>query len=114
MVVLNSQTGKFVSIAAIGDGPDAAAFDPALNRIYSSNGEGTLTVIQEDSKGHFKVIKTLNTMKGARTMALDLKTHHLFLPGAEYGDKPEPSAENPHPRASIKPGTFVVIEVAPE
>ena len=67
---------------------DAAAFDPALKRAYSSNGDGTLTVVQEEDKGKFKVIENVNTMKGARTIGLDLKTHHIFLPDAEYGDKP--------------------------
>lgn len=113
MVILSSETGKVVSIVAIGEGPDAAAFDPALKRAYSSNGDGTLTVVQED-KGQFKVLDNLNTMKGARTMAVDLKTHHIFLPDAEFGEKPQPTPENPHPRAPIKPGTFILIEVAPE
>ncbi len=114
MVILNAQTGTVVNTLAIGDGADAAAFDPLLKRVYSSNGDGTLTVVQEDDKGNFKVIENLQTTKGARTMGLDEKTHHIFLPAAEYGDKPEPTKENPHPRPSIKPGTFIIIEVAPE
>ena len=114
MVILDTKTGKVVTTVPIGDGPDAATFDPELQRAYSSNGEGTLTVVQEDNKGGFKVIQNLATQKGARTMGLDLKTHHLFLPAAEYGDKPQPTAENPHPRASIKSGSFVIIEVAAE
>jgi DNA-binding beta-propeller fold protein YncE len=111
MVILDDQTGKVVATMPIGDGPDAAAFDPELKRAYSSNGDGTLTVIQEEGNNRFQVLENVSTMKGARTMGLDLKTHRIYLPAAEYGDKPQPTAENPHPRAPVKPGTFIVIEV---
>jgi YVTN family beta-propeller protein len=113
MIILNAVNGAIVATPAIGEGPDAATFDPGLNRAYSSNGDGTLTIIQEGDKGTFQVLENLTTQKGARTMGLDLKTHHIFLPAAEYGEKPQPTAENPHPRPAIKPGTFVIIEVAP-
>lgn len=114
MVILDDQTGKVVATPAIGDGPDAAAFDPGLKRAYSSNGDGYLTVVQEEGKDKFKVLENVSTMKGARTMGVDLKTHRIYLPAAEYGDKPQPTADNPHPRAPIKPGTFIVIEVGQE
>jgi DNA-binding beta-propeller fold protein YncE len=114
MVILNAETGKVITTVPIGEGPDAAAFDPILKRAYSSNGEGTLTVVQEDEQGGFKVLDNVKTMKGARTMGVDLKTHHVFLPAAEFGEKPQATADNPHPRPSIKSGTFVIVEVAPK
>ena len=111
MVVLDAENGKVVGKVAIGDGPDAAGFDPELKRAYSSNGEGTITVVQENGPNDFKVIETVTTQKGARTMALDTKTHHLYLSAAEYGDKPEATKENPHPRPAIKSGSFVILDV---
>lgn len=114
MVIVNAETGKVVTTVKIGDGPDAAAFDPELNRAYSSNGEGTLTVVQEESADKFKVLENLKTQKGARTMALDTKNHHIYLAAAEYGDKPEATKDNPHPRPAIKTGSFVIVDVEPE
>ncbi|HKC67411.1 MAG TPA: YncE family protein, partial [Bacteroidia bacterium] len=58
-----------------------------------------------------KVLQTLETQKGARTIVLNKTTHQLYLPTAEYGARPEPTKENPHPRAKIKPGTFTVLVV---
>jgi DNA-binding beta-propeller fold protein YncE len=113
MMVLDAENGKVVTKVPIGDGPDAAGFDPALNRAYSSNGEGTLTVVQEESADKFKVLENLPTKKGARTMAVDTKNHHIYLAAAEYGDKPEATKDNPHPRPAIKAGTFIIIDVEP-
>ena len=114
MIVLDAESGKVVSTIAIGDGPDAAGFDHELKRAYSSNGDGTLTVVQEVSANEFKVLQNVPTHKGARTMALDTKTHHIYLSSAEYGEKPEPTADNPHPRPKIKDGSFVILDVAPQ
>jgi DNA-binding beta-propeller fold protein YncE len=112
MVVVDAETGKVVATPAIGEGPDAAGFDPELKRAYSSNGEGTISVIQEVSPNEFKVLETVATQKGARTMALDTETHHIYLSAAEYGDKPEATTDNPHPRPAIKSGSFIIIDVA--
>jgi DNA-binding beta-propeller fold protein YncE len=112
MVVMNAENGHIITTVPIGEGPDACAFDPDLNRIYSSNGDGTITVVQEVSASEFKVIETIPTQKGARTMAVDTKTHHLYLPAAEYGEKPEATSDNPHPRPKIKSGSFVILDVA--
>ena len=113
MVVVDSQTGEVITTVKIGKNVDGAAFDPVLKRIYSSNGEGTMTVVQEESKDHFSVLTTVPTQRGARTISLSEKTHRLFLPTAEYGPAPEATPENKRPRPSIKPGTFVVLEVEP-
>jgi DNA-binding beta-propeller fold protein YncE len=112
MVILDAENGKIIATPAIGEGPDAAGFDPELHRAYSSNGEGSISVIQEVSPNEFKLLETVPTQKGARTMALDTKTHHIYLSAAEYGGKPEATKENPHPRPAIKAGSFVIIDVA--
>ena len=110
---MNAQNGKVVTTLPIGTGPDGAAFDPGKKRAYSSNGEGSITVVQEEGKDKFKVLETVKTQKGARTIAVDTKTHHLFLPTAEYGETPAATADNPKPRPSIKPGSFALLDVAP-
>lgn len=111
MVVTDAVTGKIVTTAPIGDRVDGAEFDPVTKRVFSPNGEGSLTVIQEESKDKFMVIETATTQPGARTIALDKKTHHIFLPTADYDPAPEPTPENPKPRPKIRPGTFVILDI---
>ncbi len=93
----------------IGKGVDANAFDPGTGLAFSSNGEGTLTVVGKDSSGKFQVVGNVPTRKGARTMALDPKTHNVFLPIAEYDPTPAATKENPKPRPPIRPGTFSIL-----
>ena len=113
MVVVDAQSGKVITTLPIGDRVDGVMFDATSKRAYSSNGEGTMTVIQEAAGDKFTVLETVPTRKGARTCAVDQKTHHIFLPTAEYGDAPAATTENPHPRRSVKPGTFVILDVEP-
>lgn len=113
MVVMDALNGKVITTLPIGERVDGAEFDPVLKRAYSSNGDGTLTVVQEAGSNDFKVIENVTTQIGARTCTVDTKTHHIFLPTAEFNPPPEPTGDNPHPRPSIKPGTFVIIDVAP-
>ena len=79
MVVLDAGSGKILASLPIGDGTDAAAFDPDSQNAFSSNGDGTLTVVHEDSPDKFTVTQTLKTMPSARTMTLDPKTHKIWL-----------------------------------
>jgi DNA-binding beta-propeller fold protein YncE len=109
MVVMNADNGKVTATLPIGSGVDATAFDPENGLAFSSNGEGTLTVIHEDSLDKFSVLENVVTQKGARTMALDLKTHRIYLATAEFGDTPTPTKEQPHPRPSVVPGSFVIF-----
>jgi len=111
MTVVDSDSGKMIATLPIGDRVDGAAFDAELGLAFSSNGDGTLTVIQEDSPDKFHVLENATTQIGARTVALDSTTHRLFLVTAQFGPKPEPTAEQPHPRPTIIPGTFVVLVV---
>jgi YVTN family beta-propeller protein len=109
MVVLNADDGKVVANVPIGSGVDAAAFDPETGLAFSSNGEGTLTVVREDSRDKFTVVENAQTQRGARTMALDTKTHQVYLATAEFGPPPAPTPERPRPRPSILPGTFTIL-----
>jgi YVTN family beta-propeller protein len=112
MAVLDADSGKLVATTAIGEGPDAAAFDPELKLAFSSNGEsGTLTVVQEQGNDKYGILETVTTKAGARTMALDDKTHKIYLSDAEFGPAPVATAEHPHPRRSITPGSFQVLVV---
>lgn len=111
MAVVDADSGKLVATVPIGEGPDGVAFDPGTGLAFSANGEGTLTVVREDSPEKFSVVATVTTRRGARTITLDEKTHRLYLPTAEFGPPPSPTAERPHPRPSVVPGSFVVLVV---
>ena len=109
MAVTDAKTGKVITTVKIGDGPDAARFDPATGMVFSSNGKsGTITVAHEDSPDKYTVLDNVPTAPRARTMELDPKTHRLFVVAAEV--KPGiPTTENPHPRATVVPDTFRVL-----
>jgi DNA-binding beta-propeller fold protein YncE len=113
MVVVNAVDGHVITSLPIGGGCDGVKFDPGMKRAYSSNGEGTMTVVQEINKDSFKVLENVPTMPGARTIAVDTRTHHLYLPTAEYNPAPAATTDNPRPRRTMKPGTFVILDVAP-
>jgi len=113
IVIVDSESGKVITTLPIGDGCDGVKFDPELKRIYTSNGEGTMTIIQEEDANTFKVLENLPTQSGARTLAVSLKTHHIYIPTAEFLPAPEATKDNPHPRKSVKPDSFVILEVAP-
>ncbi len=108
MVVSDAEAGKVIATLPIGDGCDGVAFDPATKRAFSSNGEGSITVVQADNKNQFKVIETIATQRGARTITIDKSTHHLYLPTAEFGE-----AKPGERRPPVKPGTFRILDVAP-
>ncbi len=85
MAVMNADTGQVITTLPIGDHVDATAFDPESRLIFNSNGEGTITLIHEDSPDKYSIVETVKTVPKAKTMALDLKTHQLFLSTAEAG-----------------------------
>ena len=105
-VVVNADTGKVVAAPEIGNGPDAAAFDSGTNDFFASCGEGVLTVIHEDSPDKFTVVENVPTKRSARTMGLDLKTHNIFMPAADF-DPPAPGER----RGKMKPDSFVIVVV---
>jgi DNA-binding beta-propeller fold protein YncE len=110
IVVSDADGGKVITTVPIGEGPDAAGFDPGTMRVYSSNGEGTLTVIS-DSADTYKVLENVETQNRARTMALNTKTHHIYLPTSEFMPLHPVKAGMERPRPTPKPGTFVVLDV---
>jgi DNA-binding beta-propeller fold protein YncE len=85
MAVMNADNGKVIATLPIGDHVDATAFDPETRLIFNSNGEGTITVIHQDSPDAYSVVENVKTLPRAKTMALDPKTHQLFLSTAESG-----------------------------
>jgi YVTN family beta-propeller protein len=108
MMVVDAVTGKVITSLPIGDGSDGAAFDPKYRRVYASNGEGTMTVVQIENANSFKVLETVPTQRGARTIALDNTSHHIYLPTAEFEAVPAGSNQRP----AIKPNTFTILDIA--
>lgn len=107
LVVLDAVSGKIVDTLTIGDGCDGVAFDEDRKNIYTSNGEGTITVIHEDNANKYTVLQNVVTKRGARTIALDQKTHLLYLPTAEF----EPLGTGQKGRPKMIPGSFQVLVV---
>jgi YVTN family beta-propeller protein len=109
MIVLDATNGNILGKFPIGR-CDGMAFDPALKQAYSSNGEGTITVVRELSANKFEFVENIPTEPGARTIAVDTYTHKLYLPTAQL--KPvEPTAASPNPRPQQVPGTFHIVVV---
>ncbi len=107
MAIVDADSGKIVASPAIGDGCDATAFDAGLGLAFASAGDGTITVIHEDGADKFSVAQTVSTQKGARTMALDPKTHKLYTVTANVTTIPSPSGGRPERK--VEPGSFVVL-----
>lgn len=107
LVVMDATNGKIVAQLPIGDGCDGAAFDPATKLIFTSNGEGTVTIVKEISANEFKVIDNVPTKRGARTITIDEKTHKVFLPTADYEPLAADAPKNTRPK--MIPGSFQVL-----
>ena len=112
MAVSDAVHGRVLTTLPIGGGVDAAAFDPASDNAFASNGEGTMTVVHEDAPDRFHVAGTVPTMAGARTMTIDPLTHRLYTLGAAYGPVPDAATkENPRRRAPIVPNSATVLVI---
>jgi DNA-binding beta-propeller fold protein YncE len=109
MAILDADTGKVIATPPIGLGVDADRFDPGTSFAFASTGSGVLSVIHEDSPDKFSFVEDVPTQQGARTMALDPKTHEVFLVTAQFAPPPAPTADNPHPRGGPVPDSFVVL-----
>lgn len=107
LMVIDAINGTVIDKLPIGDGCDGVAFDAATNMIYTSNGEGTLTVIHEDYADRYTVVENIATKKYARTIALDKATHLIYLPTADL-EKPDPAQKG---RPKMIAGTFQVLVV---
>jgi YVTN family beta-propeller protein len=110
LIVMNADTGAVVASPAIGNGPDACAYDVKDHLVFSPNGEdGTMTVLKQEGPDRYTIAGTITTQPGARTMALDPKTHHVFTVTAKIAPA-APGADQPRWRRSYVPGSFVVLE----
>ena len=120
MVVLNSENGTILATLPIGSGTDGATFNPKTMEAFSSNGDGTLSVIKENSPTSFVVEQNVQTMTRAKTLTLDSKTNHILLIAAEFGPPPAPPADAPKDaqkkgggrgRAPMLPDSFTILVV---
>lgn len=111
MVVLDADTGRKLATLPIGDDSDGAAFDPATQQAYSSNRDGTLTIVAEESPDRFSVVTNVATQRGARTLAVDAARNRIYLPVVKFGPAAAPTAAAPEPKATILPGSFEILVV---
>jgi DNA-binding beta-propeller fold protein YncE len=108
MAVVDVSNGKVITTVPIGTGVDGTVFDRSSANIFNSNGDGTVTVIHQDSPDKYSVVENVQTQPGAKTIALDPKTHQLYLSVAESKQEPAAAAGG-RPRRVITPGTFTVL-----
>jgi len=114
MVVVDTGSGRVLTELPIGSEPDGVEFDPSSGLAFSANGEGSLTVVHEVDADHFETIATVATQPHARTLALDPKSHRLYLVTASFGPIPASTQAQPHPRPPMLKDTFSLLVVAPE
>jgi YVTN family beta-propeller protein len=105
MVIVNAENGKVITSLPIGEKCDGAAFDPGMKCAYSSNGDKTMTVVKEGNDDKFTVSENFPTQEGARTIAVNKMTHHIYLSAADF----EPAQDGK--KGKIKSGSFVVLDI---
>jgi len=110
MAVLDTESDKVMAFVPIGEGVDGNGFDPGTGLAFSSNGDGTLTVVHEASPGKFEVAETVTTQRGSRTMAIDPKTHNIYLPAASFAQQ-TPAEEGPKQRPVMIRDSFTILVV---
>jgi len=113
MAIVDAASGRMLGTAPIGEGVDGTRYDPVAHLAFASCGEGVLTAVTLPPAGAPEVAQSLTTQRGARTMALDERSHRIFLVTANFGPPPPATPERPHPRPAILPGTFRLLVVAP-
>lgn len=109
MAIVDARNGSVLTTLPTGQGTDGAAFDPGPGLAFSSNGDGTMTLVREDGRGRFSVAGNVPTLRGARTMTVDEQTHRVYTVSAQFGPAPAPTPERPRPRPPMIPGTFTVL-----
>ena len=113
MAVLDTEAGRVIAMVPIGEGVDGNGYDPGTGLVFSSNGDGTLTVVKESSPGQFDVVEIVSTQRGARTMAIDPKTHNIYLPTADFVPPPALAPGVPKSRPTPIKDSFAVLVVGP-
>ena len=108
MAVADPDSGKILTTVPIGPHVDATAYEPSTGLIFDAN-NGSVTVIHQDSPDKYSVVETVETQFKANTLAVDPKTHKIYLSTADFGPAPEGTPETPHPRRPMLPGTFKVL-----
>jgi DNA-binding beta-propeller fold protein YncE len=108
--IINAENGKMITTIAIGDGCDGVGFNNNTKMIYTSNGEGTMSIIKEEDANHFKLLENIPTLKGARTIAVDESSNKIFLPTADF--EPLPADAKPNTRGKMISGSFKILVVS--
>jgi DNA-binding beta-propeller fold protein YncE len=112
LVVMDADSGKVIQTVEIGPGPDGCIFDARRGLVFSSNGDdGTISVVREETPGKFEVVKTIKTQVSAKTIAMDPKTHRLYLSAATADTAPAAKPATKGARRRYVPGSFVVVVV---
>jgi hypothetical protein len=109
VVMMDADNGKVIQSFPISAGADANVFEPETGLLFVSTREGMIHIFHEDSPDKLTEVETVKTEYGAKTMALDPKTHHLYLTTADFGPPPTPTAQQPNPRRAAIPGTFHLL-----
>jgi len=109
LVVMNADNGKVIQSFPISGGVDAIVFEPEAGLIFASTRDGMIHIFHEDSPDKYSESQTVKTEFGAKTMALDPKTHNLFLTTSDFGSPPDATPERPHPNPAAIPGTFRLL-----
>jgi YVTN family beta-propeller protein len=109
MAMLDTETGKVITTVPIGAGVDGCSFDDATQLAFASCGDGTTTIAKEETPDKLTVVQTLKTERGARTMAIDPKTHRIYLPTAQFQPPPSPSPGASPARPTVVPNTLKLL-----
>jgi hypothetical protein len=113
MVMLDTESGKVVGSVPIGAGVDGCAFDDRTQLAFASCGDGTTTIAKEEGPNKLTVVQVLKTERGARTMALDSKSHRIYLPSAQFQPPPSPSPGASPGRPTVVPNTLRLLVYGP-
>jgi hypothetical protein len=111
MVILDARDGKILETLPIGNGSDGAVFNPKTMEVFSSQGDGTLTIVKENNPTSFVVEQTLQTMPRAKTLTLDTKTNRILLIAAEFTPAPTPTPGGRLGRGQMVPDSFLILVV---
>jgi YVTN family beta-propeller protein len=109
MIVVDAETGKVITNLPIGERVDGAGFDPESKCAFSSNGDATMTVVKEDENDQYSVVANVPTQKGARTIAVNKKTHHIYLPAADF-EAPAAGQKS----GKMISGSMVILDIVAE
>ncbi|HEX4638233.1 MAG TPA: hypothetical protein VH170_01970 [Chthoniobacterales bacterium] len=113
MVMVDAENGKVIANVPMCSGTDGCAFDEAMQLAFASCGEGAVTIAHEDSPDKLSILQTLKTERGARTIALDPKTHRIYLPSAQFQPAPSPSPGASPARPTVVPNTLKLLVYRP-